>query len=314
MIARFARGRPAPRWRVTGVIAVAALAVAASGCASTVAGGPAGSRVIDVVAAENFWGSIAAQLGGSHVRVLSIMSDPNADPHDYESSAADARSVAEAKYLILNGAGYDDWMTRLMSASPNPVRRVFSIGDFLGLRVGANPHLWYSPDDVLKAENHIEADLKALDPADAAYFTRQRAATNAAFAPYWARLAALRKADGGQPVAATEDIVAYLAAYLHLKLISPPGFMAAVAEGNDPPAASVAEFQRLLSGRKVKVLVYNEQTVTALTTSIKELAARHGIPVIGVTETVQPPDASFEEWMEGELISLRSALNRNLER
>ena len=265
--------------------------------------------MVNVVAAENFWGSLVSQLGGAHVRVLSIVTDPNTDPHDYESSAAAARAVAEAGYVIQNGAGYDDWMSKLVAASPDPARRVFDIGAYLGKHPGDNPHLWYDPDYVTAAENHIEADLKALDPRDRAYFTARRRATDSAFGAVRAELAQIRRTDGGKPVASTESIFVYLARYLGLKLISPPAFMNAVSEGNDPPAASVAGFTRQLSARQADVLVYNKQTATALTTSIRELAARNHIPVVGVTETIQPPGTSFERWFSGELAALRRALN-----
>jgi len=266
-------------------------------------------RVIEVVAAENFWGSLVSQLGGTRVQVLSIVTNPNTDPHDYESSAAAARAVAEAGYVIQNGAGYDDWMGKLLAASPDESRRVFDVGAYLGKRPGDNPHLWYNPDYVTAAENHIEADLKALDPGSSAYFTARRKATDAAFAGIRAQLAQIRHTDAGRPVASTESIFVYLARYLGLRLISPPAFMNAVSEGNDPPAASVAEMTQQLSARQADVLVYNKQTATALTTSIRELAARNHIPVVGVTETVQPPGASFEQWFSGELTALRRALD-----
>jgi zinc/manganese transport system substrate-binding protein len=272
-------------------------------------GAPGQSRVINVVAAENFWGSLVSQLGGSHVRVLSIVTDPGTDPHDYESSASAARAVAEARYVIQNGAGYDDWMGKLIAASPDPGRRVFDIGAYLGKHPGDNPHLWYDPGYVTAAENHIEADLKALDPGGKAYFTARRRATDAAFAAVRAELAQIRRADAGKPVASTESIFVYLARYLGLKLVSPPAFMTAVSGGTDPPAASVAEFTRQLSARQADVLVYNKQTATALTTSIRELALRHHIPVVGVTETIQPPGAGFERWFSGQLTALRRALN-----
>jgi zinc/manganese transport system substrate-binding protein len=286
-----------------------ALTLLATGCG---AGWPATAGqpgVITVVAAENFWGSLVSQLGGSHVRVLSIVTDPSTDPHDYESSASAARAVAEAGYVIENGVGYDDWMGKLLAASPDPARRVFDVGAYLGRHPGDNPHLWYDPDYVTAAENHIEADLKALDPRDKAYFTARRRVTDAAFAPVRAELAQVRRADAGRPVASTESIFVYLARYLGLRLVSPPAFMTAVSEGTDPPAASVAEFTRQLSARQAAVLVYNKQTATALTTSTRELAARSHIPVAGVTETIQPPGASFERWFAGELAALRRALN-----
>src|SRR6266550_4155706 len=155
--------------------------------------------------------------------------------------------------------------------------------------------------NVIAAESYIEADLKALDPSDKAYFTARRKATDAAFAGIRAQLAQIRRTDAGRPVASTESIFVYLARYLGLRLISPPAFMNAVSEGNDPPAASVAEMTRQLSARQADVLVYNKQTATALTTSIRELAARNHIPVVGVTETIQPQGATFQKWFSGEL-------------
>jgi zinc/manganese transport system substrate-binding protein len=283
--------------------------VLATACATSGPETPGQSGVVDVVAAENFWGSLASQLGGSHVRVLSIVTNPSTDPHDYESSASAARAVAEAGYVIQNGAGYDDWMGKLLAASPNPGRRVLDIGAYLGKHPGDNPHLWYDPDYVTAAENHIEADLKALAPGDKAYFTARRRATDSAFAAVRAELAQIRRTDAGKPVASTESIFVYLARYLGLKLVSPPAFMNAVSEGNDPPAASVAEFTQQLSARQADVLVYNKQTATALTTSIRELAAGNHIPVVGVSETIQPPGATFEQWFSGELTALRRALD-----
>jgi zinc/manganese transport system substrate-binding protein len=292
------------------VAAGAAIGVLATGCtASGAVSGQGDDGTINVVAAENFWGSIVSQLGGSHVRVLSIVSDPNADPHDYESSAADARAIAAANFVVQNGAGYDDWMSKLLGASPTSGRRVLNIGDALGKHPGDNPHLWYNPGYVTAAENRIEAALKALDPKDAAYFTARRAATDRAFAGVRTELAKIKRLDHGRPVASTESIVVYLASYLGLRLVSPPAFMNAVSEGNDPPAASVVQFQRQISARQVSVLVYNMQTATALTTSVRKLADEHHIPVVGVSETIQPSGQSYERWFGGELSALDHALN-----
>src|SRR5215813_10414296 len=186
------------RWlaAAAGPVALTVLATACGAASGTAT--PGQPQVIDVLAAENFWGSIASQLGGSHVRVVSIVTNPGTDPHDYESSASAARAVAEAGYVIQNGAGYDDWMTKLLAASPSTGRRVLNIGAYLGKHPGDNPHLWYNPDYVTAAENHIEADLKALDPRDKAYFTARRKATDAAFAGIRAQLAQIRHTDAGR--------------------------------------------------------------------------------------------------------------------
>jgi zinc/manganese transport system substrate-binding protein len=270
------------------------------------------SHVIQVVAAENFWGSLVSQLGGTHVNVLSIVTDPNADPHEYESNAADAQAVANASFVIVNGAGYDDWATQLISASNNPHQTVLNVATLLGQSVGVNPHFWYSPYYVNTTVKAMYNDLVSIDPADKAYYTQQYASLNASlWQSYMSREVEIKQQYGGAPVASTESIFVYMANATGLVVVSPPAFMDAVAEGNDPPAQSIVQFQQLLEGGNstVHVLVYNEQTVTPLTQSIKSLAAQHQIPTIGVTETIQPPDTSFQVWMGAELIALQDALN-----
>ncbi|HSS11611.1 MAG TPA: zinc ABC transporter substrate-binding protein [Acidimicrobiales bacterium] len=299
----------------------AAVAVGVAGCSSSSkTAAPSGTaaaalatptKTLNVVAGENFWGSIVSQLAGKAANVTSIVTDPNADPHNYESSSDDARAFATADYVVLNGAGYDAWADKLLSGNPNSKRKVFTISDLLGKKEGDIPHFWYAPDYVSKITNQVEADLKVLDPADSAYFSAQRQAFDTAMVPYRNRLATIKAKFSGVAVAATEDIFVYLAQYLGLDVISPPEFMRAVAEGNDPPAPSVAQFQDQIKAKQAKVLVYNLQTSTAVTTTIKKLAAQAEIPTIGVTETIQPPDATFEQWFDSELIALQNALNAN---
>jgi len=301
-----------PRRKVTWAVAAMALAGTLGGCgASAGAGTGTGTGVLSVVAAENFWGSIASQLGGDKVHVTSIVSDPNADPHEYETSPADARVLASANYVILNGAGYDDWADKLLSAQPETGRKVFTVATLLGKKDGDNPHFWYNPAYVFEVMSHITTDYEALDPVATSYFSAQYTAVQQAFAAYRERLAYIQQHFAGTPVAATESIFQYMAQYLKLDLVTPYPFMEAVAEGNDPPASSEATFVNQIQAKAFKVLVYNVQTVTPLTTTIKEQAAQQNIPVIGVSETIQPPIDTFEEWMDGQLDSLINALNAN---
>jgi zinc/manganese transport system substrate-binding protein len=297
--------------------AAAALALAAcssaaghpGGTSTSVAGPAAPAKTLQIVAGENFWGSLVAQLAGKAGKVTSIVTDPNADPHDYQSSSDDARAFATADYVVLNGAGYDGWAQQLIAANPRARRRVLTVASLIGKREGDNPHFWYDPDYVTEVIDRVEADLKSIDPADTTYFGTQRSALDAAMAPCRNRLAEIKAKFAGSPVASTESIFVYLADYLDLKVISPPEFMNAVAEGNDPPAPSVVEFQTQITSKQARVLVYNEQTSTDVTTNVKKLAADADIPVVGVTETVQPPDATFEQWFEGELEQLQNGLN-----
>ena len=267
------------------------------------------SAVIQVVAAENFWGSLVSQLGGSRTQVLSIVTDPNADPHEYESNSQDAQAIANAAFVIVNGIGYDDWALKIIAASNTPHQVVLNVGDLLGKKEGDNPHVWYSPTYVNETVKAMYNDLLTIDPADTSYFTQQYISLNASLGVYNSRISEIRAQFAGTKVASTESIFVYLANATGLDVVSPPAFMDAVAEGNDPPAQSVVQFQQLLQNGTVSVLVYNAQTVTPLTQNIKALAASKGIPIVAVTETIQPPDVTFQVWMNAELITLQNALN-----
>ncbi|MGH7692099.1 MAG: metal ABC transporter solute-binding protein, Zn/Mn family [Candidatus Dormibacteria bacterium] len=269
------------------------------------------AQPLRVVAAENFWGSLARQLGGSRVQVTSIVTDPNADPHEYESSSADAQAFASARVVIINGAGYDDWARRLLSAQSEPGRRVLAVAHLLHRSAGENPHFWYSPGDVFRVVDQITRDYRAAEPAAAAYFASRHAAVERALAPYRSQLTYLRGHFAGTPVGATESIFQYLATYLHLRLVTPVSFMQAVSEGIDPPAASVATFDRQIAGKRFRVLVYNRQTISPLTSGLRQQALAKGIPVVAVSETIDPPRLSFEAWMGRQLSALTRALRRD---
>jgi zinc/manganese transport system substrate-binding protein len=296
---------------VVGVVALLALVMPACGSATTgsATGPQPPGRHLSVVAGENFWGSIATQLGGSRVTVRSIVTDPNADPHSYETGTSAARAFATADYVILNGAGYDAWANRLLSANPNSGRRVLTVADLLGRKDGGNPHFWYSPDYVVRVADRITSDLESIDTADDDYLTAQRAAFTIALGPYTGRIAAIRARFAGRRIAATETIFEYMAGSLGLVLVSPPEFMKAVAEGNDPPADSVAAFQKAITTREASALIDNAQTSTVVTSNLTQLAVRQGVPVVAVSETLQPPGTTFQDWQLGQLNALGNALD-----
>lgn len=269
------------------------------------------SGKLRVVVAENMWGSIAAQEAGSRAQVLSIIDNPNADPHAYEPTAADARAVAGADYVILNGAGYDPWMAKLLAANPSEGRRVLTVADLAGKKEGDNPHLWYSPTYVTAAAQQITADLQYLDPHDAPYFASlHRYFFGVALRPYHQEIAQIAQHFGGTPVGATESICVYLAQALHLRLLSPAGFMTALSEGAEPTAQDRLTFEQQLKDRQIRLLVFNRQNATPDIRSLKSKAEAAGIPVVSVTETLAPASDSFEEWQVNQLRALREALTR----
>ena len=265
--------------------------------------------VIQVVAAENFWGSIATQLGGSHVNVISIVTDPNGDPHEFETNTADALDFAHANYVILNGAGYDTWGQKLLAANPSNGRNVLNVADLLGKMEGDNPHFWYNPDYVQQVIIQITGDYQSLDPADAAYFSTQQTILENALMPYRQLIQSIKQSYGGTQIGGTESIVVYMADALGLDLISPPDFMNAVSEGNDPPTQSVAMFEQQINQKQISALIYNNQTATAVTTNLKQLAIAQSIPVVGISETMEPPDTTFQNWQFAQLTALRNALS-----
>lgn len=308
-----------PSGRIALVTATAALtAVTATACstssshtsntAATGSGGGSG-KTIQVVAAENFWGSIASQLGGSHVKVTSIINNPDTDPHDYEPTAADARTVAGAQYAIVNGIGYDAWADKLLASNPGSGRTELKVGDLVGIKPGGNPHRWYSPDDVHKVIGQITADYKKLDPADAAYFDQQRKNfEEKTLGRYNSLISEIKSKYAGTPIGASESIVTPLAEGLGLTMLTPESFLDAISEGGDPTAQDKATIDAQIKGKQIKVYVYNSQNSTPDVQAQVDAAKAAGIEVATVTETPNPPNASFQDWQTTQLAALEQAL------
>jgi zinc/manganese transport system substrate-binding protein len=284
--------------------------LAAAACAASSAAAPSGGA-LQVVAAENFWGSIAAQLGGDRVHVTSLITNPATDPHDYEPTAVDARALAGAKLAIVNGVGYDPWAPKLLSANPVEGRIVLTVGDLVGAKTGGNPHRWYSPADVQQVISAIAADYAKLDPKGTAYFARERAAFETkGLASYKAEIAAIRHRYAGIKVGASESIFALLAPALGLKLVTPPAFLQAISEGTDPTAQDKTTVDRQIAKRQIKVWVFNSQNSTPDVQRLTNAARRKGIPVTTITETLTPATATFEAWQVAQLRALQAALAR----
>ena len=266
------------------------------------------SSKLQIVAAENFWGSLIQQLAGNQAQVFTIVTDPNADPHEFESTTKDAIAVSNANFVIVNGAGYDDWALKLISANSNPNQEVLNIANLVGASVGSNPHFWYDPTYVADAVRQMYADLISLNQSETGYFTQQYESLNASLDSYYQSINQIKQQFAGTEVASTESIFVYLANATGLNLVSPSAFMEAVSEGNDPPAQSIVQFQQQLESGKVKMLVYNSQTVTPITEEMESTATQNNVSLVAITETVVPPTTLFQDWMNSELISIQNAL------
>jgi zinc/manganese transport system substrate-binding protein len=297
---------------LSGILLLFLLTLAACGTSFQTTTTTTGSSApVQVVAAENFWGSIATQVGGSHVHVTSIIVDPNADPHSYEPTAADARTVAGAQYVIVNGAGYDPWADKLLQANPVSGRKELNVGDFNGKHEGDNPHMWYNPNYVTAVANKIRDDLKALDPADATTFDHStQAFLSTGLKQYHDLIAAIKAKYSGVPVGATESIFSYLAPALGLNLITPYSYLKAVSEGQDISAADEATVEQQVNQKQIKVLIYNSQNIPNNIQALINRARANHIPVATITETLTPANASFQVWQSAQLQGIQSALAR----
>jgi zinc/manganese transport system substrate-binding protein len=282
-----------------------ALAAALFGLAAAVPARAADG--VAIVAAENIYGDVAAQIGGAHAAVTSLISNPSQDPHLFEATPSAVRGIAEARIVILNGADYDPWMEKLIKSAPNPQRGVVSAAAIMGRKPSDNPHLWYDPATLPRVAEAIAAALTAADPAHAADYTANLNALTGAFARIDARVAALRGKYKGVPVTATEPVFGPMAQAIGLTMRN-ERFQLAMMNGTEPTAHDLAEIERDLKEKRVKALIYNAQVSELTSTRLRTLAAASNIPVVPVTETL-PAGMHVQDWLLSELDALDKALS-----
>jgi zinc/manganese transport system substrate-binding protein len=285
---------------VTGLVLAIILALT---CAPD-AGAAAGR--IAVVAAENFYGDIAAQIGGSQVAVVSILNNPTQDPHLFETTPSVVRQIAGAQIVILNGANYDPWMEKLLSAAPRLGRSVITAADLMHAKTGDNPHLWYHPSTMPAVAKAIAEALAKADAVHASDYAGRLATTLASLERVAQRAAQIKAKYAGTAVTATEPVFGPMADALGLTMRN-QRFQLAMMNDTEPSARDVASFENDLKQHKVKVLLYNSQVSEKLTLRLLDIAKLAKVPVVGVTET-QPANMSFQDWILGQLDALDKAL------
>jgi len=299
--------------RVIGVaVGAATLAAMATACGSSTSSQSAQSGgKLEVVATINAWGSIAAQLGGDKIHETSIITNPDTDPHSYEPTPADARTIANAKVVVENGIGYDSWADKLLAANPGTGRTEVTVGKVLGVPDDGNPHQWYSPTSVTKVVDTITDDYKKADPADASYFDQQQQNfLTVSLGKYNSLVADIKQKYAGTPVGASESIFAPLSDALGLNLLTPAEFLKAISEGTDPSPADKATIDQQIGSKAIEVYVFNSQNSTPDVQAQVDAAKKQGIPVSTVTETLAPANASFQDWQTSQLSALEDALHQ----
>ncbi len=262
---------------------------------------------VAIVAAENFYGDVARQVGGAAVKVTSILTNPDQDPHLFEASVATARELSAARVVIYNGANYDPWMLKLLAGARAEGRVSIEVARIVGKKPGDNPHLWYDPPTMPAVAKALAAELEKLDPDHRADYDSRRDAFIASLKPIDDKIAALRQQYAGTMIAATEPVAGYLADAIGLKMRN-HRFQLAIMNNTEPGASEIAALQKDLKAAVVKVLLYNSQTSEELTDKMRAIAKQSGVPVVGVTET-EPAGKTYQDWMLSELGALETALS-----
>jgi zinc/manganese transport system substrate-binding protein len=264
---------------------------------------------IVAVGAENEYANVISQIGGRYVDVTAILSNPNTDPHTFESSPSISQAVSAAQLVVQNGVGYDSWMSKIEAAAPNSKRKVIDVQALLHLPDSTpNPHLWYAPGTMPVVARAIAAALTALQPVHAAVFKANLARFCASLRPWYRALARFKAAYPGTPVATTEPVGNYMLRAAGTRNLTPFRFQADVMNGVDPSPQDVSLENSLFSGHKVKVFLYNQQVTDALTQSVLRLASEYGVPVVGLYETMPAHGYSYQSWMLAEVRALQQAV------
>ena len=268
---------------------------------------PASAAGLTVVAAENFYGDLARQVGGKAVAVTSILSNPDQDPHLFEADPSTARALKSAKVVVRNGVDYDPWMEKLLAADPSPGRAEIVAADLMGRKAGDNPHLWYDPRTMEAVAGAMAERFAAADPAAKAEFKSNAAAFDASLKPLDAKIAAMKAKYAGTPVTASEPVFGLMAELIGLDVHN-KAFQLAVMNNTEPSASDVAAFEDDLKNHRVKVMIYNAQADDQAVKRLVALAKDSKIPIVGVSET-EPAGKTYQAWMLAQLDALDSALS-----
>jgi zinc/manganese transport system substrate-binding protein len=283
-----------------------ALALGLLAAIGTLTNACAADAEIAVVAAENFYGDVAKQIGGERVAVVSIISNPDQDPHLFETSPSVVRQIGVSRIVIYNGLGYDSWMEHLVAVAPKAERRVIAVGPLMGKKSGDNPHLWYDPATMPAVAQALADALAAIDPSHKDNYMERLQSFRVSLQVLADKIAGIRSKYGGVSVTASEPVFGYMAEALHLTMRN-QRFQLAIMNDTEPSARDVAAFQQDLQTRKVRVFFYNKQAASNVVQHLVELARASSVPVVGVTETA-PPGMSYQDWMLMQLDETEKAL------
>lgn len=263
---------------------------------------------IRIVAAENFYGIVAQQIGGPYVQVESILKNPQQDPHLFSTTPSIAKAISHANWVIVNGLGYDSWMDNLAASAGLTKDRIINVADLVGKATGSNPHIWYDPKNMLAFANYLTNLLIQHDPNNQSFYHNQQTVFKKDYQQIQDKIQNIRQQYQGAAIIATEPVFNDMAETLGL-VMKGQDFQLSIMNDTEPSITAVKDFENQLTHHQVKVLIYNNQVRNPATERMQQLAIKNKIPIIGVSE-LQPAQQSYAEWMISQLDNLQKALSQ----
>jgi zinc/manganese transport system substrate-binding protein len=260
---------------------------------------------LNIVAAENFYGQLAKEIGGNNTNVNSIVSNPNADPHLFAITTNTRKQIQGAQIIIYNGANYDGWMDQILQSQKNLT--VINVAHLMHLdRPNVNPHLWYKPDTMPTLATYLAGLLIKIDTIHKTEYEVNLAKFLADNKNVQAKIAALKTKYNNTNVTATEPVFNYMAEAIGLQMQG-LDFQWKIMNDTEPSPKMLSEYLDLLNKHKVKLLFYNNQVTEGTTQNILAYARKNNIPVVGINETM-PQNISINSWLINHLNQTELAL------
>ena len=275
--------------------------------------------VVKVVASTNVWGDVVKQLGGDWVEVEVIIDDPLQDPHSYEASARDQLAVNDAEVVVLNGGGYDDFLSQLVNTADSEdakwVIYAFDPEESAGARDSEahahdheNEHVWYDFVSVMEFADKFLGTMGEIRPEAFDDLNQNYDFFSSEIANLTIRMEALRDHSLGLGVIATEGVGNLLLEHAGFINQTPEALADAIEEETEVPPAALAEAEALIENRLVSLLVTNSQVEDQVSSRLSKLAESKSIPVVQLSELIPDPKMDYLDWMNQVLDQLQEAI------
>jgi zinc/manganese transport system substrate-binding protein len=271
--------------------------------------------IVKVLATTNVWGDIAKQLGGDWVEVTVILDDPMQDPHSYEASARDQLAVNDAELIVMNGGGYDDFMTALIQASEDvkivqmavPLAESTDESD-VHAHSHDNEHVWYDFDAVGEFSENFVAALTDIRPESFTDVNNNFDTFKVELDNLQVRLEGLAGHSLGLSVVATEGVGNLLLEHAGFENLTPEALADAIEEDTEVPPAALAETETLIKNNLVSILITNLQVEDQVSERLRKLAEAEGVPVVQLSELIPEAGLNYFDWMNQVLDQIQEAV------